>query len=135
MYITVPFAATSDKVEQSNVSKKEIAGEVKKELVSEEPTSSSASTAKVRRDNMKDRGSSIKSRGYHGVMSNVGNMSVSSNPRNAESRIAPSRSQTKPQKIVCTDQLEDKLNQLNLAIVSQNIYVIQDVKHLECLIR
>ncbi|XP_004252232.1 uncharacterized protein [Solanum lycopersicum] len=109
--------ATSDKVEQSNVSKKEIAGEVKKELVSEEPTSSSASTAKVRRDNMKDRGSSIKSRGYHGVMSNVGNMSVSSNPRNAESRIAPSRSQTKPQKIVCTDQLEDKLNQLNLAIV------------------
>ncbi|XP_027769437.1 HBS1-like protein isoform X2 [Solanum pennellii] len=109
--------ATSDKVVQSNVSKKEIAGEVKKELVSEEPTSPSTSTAKVRRDNMKDRGSSIETRGYHGVMSNVGSMSVSSNPRNAESRIAPSRSQTKPQKIVCTDQLEDKLNQLNLAIV------------------
>ncbi|KAL3322345.1 hypothetical protein AABB24_039793 [Solanum stoloniferum] len=110
-------AATSDKVVQSNISKKEIAGEVKKELVSEEPTSSSTSTAKVRRDDMKDRGSSIETRGNHGVMSSVSNMSVSSNPRNAESRIATSRSQSKPQKIVCTDQLEDKRNQLNLAIV------------------
>lgn len=122
MYITIPFAATSNKVVQSNVlsSKKEIAGEVKRELVSEEPTSSSTSTAKVRRDDMKDRGSSIETRGNHDGMSNVSNMSVSSNPRNVESRIATSRSLSKPQKIVCTGQLEDKLNQLNLAIVSQS---------------
>lgn len=120
VYIAIPFAATSDKVVQSDVlsSKKEIAGEVKRELVFEGPTSSSTSMAKVRRGDMKDRGSSIETRGNHGVMSNVSNMSVSSNPRNTESRIA-SRSQSKPQKIVCTDQLEDKLNQLNLAIVSQ----------------
>ncbi|KAL3352086.1 hypothetical protein AABB24_020269 [Solanum stoloniferum] len=112
-------AATSNKVVQSNVlsSKKEIAGEVKKKLVSEEPTSSSTSTAKVRCDDMKDRGSSIETRGNHDGMSNVSNMSVSSNSHNVESRIATSRSQSKPQKIVCTGQLEDKLNQLNLAIV------------------
>ncbi|MCD9638502.1 hypothetical protein HAX54_022508 [Datura stramonium] len=116
VYITIPFAATSEKVVQSNVlsSKKEIAGEVKIELVAEGPASSSTSMAKVRRDDVKDRGSSIETRGIHGVMSN---MSVSSNPRNVESRIATSRSQSKPQKIGCTDQLEDKLDQLNLAIV------------------
>ncbi|KAJ8540522.1 hypothetical protein K7X08_032509 [Anisodus acutangulus] len=112
-------AATSDKVLQTDVlsCKKEIAGEVKRELVAEGPTSSSTSTAKVRRDDVKDRGSSIETRGNHGIMTNMSNMSVSSHPQNAESRTATSRSQSKPQKIVRADQLEDKLDQLNLAIV------------------
>ncbi|XP_059287888.1 uncharacterized protein LOC132041111 isoform X2 [Lycium ferocissimum] len=112
-------AATSDKVKQSNVlsSKKEIASEVKRELVAEGPTSSSTSMAKVRRDDVKDKGSSIETRGNQGIMNNVSNISVSSDPHNAESRTATSRSQSKPKKIVSADQLEDKLDQLNLAIV------------------
>lgn len=121
IYVSISFVDTSDKIVQPHIlsSKKGIASEVKRELVSEEPTSSSTSMAKIRRDDTKDRGSSIGTRGNHGVMSNMSNMSVSSNPCNAESRIATKRSQSKPQKTVCTDQLEDKLNQLNLAIVSQ----------------
>ncbi|KAJ8550891.1 hypothetical protein K7X08_000261 [Anisodus acutangulus] len=112
-------AATSDKVLQTDVlsSKKEIAGEVKRELVAEGPSSFSTSMEKVRRDDVKDRGSSIESRGNHGIMTNMSNVSVSSHPQNAESRTATSRSQSKPQKIVHADQLEDKLDHLNLAIV------------------
>ncbi|XP_075096689.1 uncharacterized protein LOC107830579 isoform X1 [Nicotiana tabacum] len=112
-------AATLDKVLQSNVpsSKKELATEVKEELVAEGPASSSAPTAKFRRDVMKDRGSPKETRENHGVTSNMRNMSMSSIPCIAETGSAASRSQSKSQKIVRPDQLEDRLDQLNLAIV------------------
>uniref|UniRef100_A0A1U7W417 HBS1-like protein n=1 Tax=Nicotiana sylvestris TaxID=4096 RepID=A0A1U7W417_NICSY len=114
-----PFTATLDKVLQSNVpsSKKELATEVKEELVAEGPASSSAPTAKFRRDVMKDRGSPKETRENHGVTSNMRNMSMSSIPCIAETGSAASRSQSKSQKIVRPDQLEDRLDQLNLAIV------------------
>ncbi|OIT35329.1 PREDICTED: HBS1-like protein [Nicotiana attenuata] len=112
-------AATIDQVLQSNApsSKKEKATKVKQELVAEGLASSSASTAKVRRDNVKDRGSSIETRENHGVTSNMSNMSIPLKPCITEIGTATSRSQSKPQKLVRADQLEVKLDQLNLAIV------------------
>lgn len=70
---------------------------------------------------MKDRGSPKETRENHGVTSNMRNMSMSSIPCIAETGSAASRSQSKSQKIVRPDQLEDRLDQLNLAIVSQTI--------------
>ncbi|KAJ8536031.1 hypothetical protein K7X08_034432 [Anisodus acutangulus] len=112
--------ADTDKVLQLNTpsNNKEHSTEVKIEL--EGDPSSSTSLAKVKHDDLKDSGSSTKTRGNNGVTSNLNDMSVSSKARSVDtgkSDSATSSSKNKLQKISQPPQIEDNFNQLNLAIV------------------
>ncbi|KAK4350034.1 hypothetical protein RND71_029347 [Anisodus tanguticus] len=112
--------ADTDKVLQLNTpsNNKEHSTEVKIEL--EGDPSSSTSLAKVKHDDLKDSGSSTKTRGNNGVTSNLNDMSVSSKACSVDtgkSDSATSSSKNKPQKISQPLQIEDNFNQLNLAIV------------------
>ncbi|KAF3628021.1 putative HBS1-like protein-like isoform X2 [Capsicum annuum] len=116
-----PKADTS-KTLQLNIpsNNKEVSAEVKKELAAEGHPSSSTSLAKVKHDDLKDSGSSSKTRGNNGLTSNLNNMSISSKLHNVaivKSDSATSSSKNKLQKIVQPPQAEDNFNQLNLAIV------------------
>ncbi|PHU24293.1 hypothetical protein BC332_09400 [Capsicum chinense] len=116
-----PKADTS-KALQLNIpsNNKEVSAEVKKELAAEGHPSSSTSLAKVKHDDLKDSGSSSKTRGNNGLTSNLNNMSISSKLHNVaivKSDSATSSSKNKLQKIVQPPQAEDNFNQLNLAIV------------------
>ncbi|PHT65308.1 hypothetical protein T459_29733 [Capsicum annuum] len=93
----------------------EIRGEIKRELVAEGPASTSTSTTKVRREDVKDRGSSMKTRGNHAVMRNIGDMFTSSSPCNRQSRIVTFKRSQKAKELAsqeeaCRAQL-DKLCQ------------------------
>ncbi|PHT47447.1 hypothetical protein CQW23_11655 [Capsicum baccatum] len=116
-----PKADTS-KTLQLNIpsNNKEVSAEVKKELAAEGHPSSSTSLAKVKHDDLKDSGSSSKTRGNNGLTSNLNNMSISSKLHSVaivKSDSATSSSKNKLQKIVQPPQAVDNFNQLNLAIV------------------
>lgn len=117
------LSADTSKTLQLNIpsNNKEVSAEVKKELAAEGHPSSSTSLAKVKHDDLKDSGSSSKTRGNNGLTSNLNNMSISSKLHNVaivKSDSATSSSKNKLQKIVQPPQAEDNFNQLNLAIVS-----------------
>ncbi|XP_055825742.1 uncharacterized protein LOC129894202 isoform X2 [Solanum dulcamara] len=114
--------ADTDTILQLNIASnnKELSTEVKKELVAEGHPNSSVSLAKVKHDDLKDSGSSSKTRGNNGLTSNLSDMSISSKPHSVvtgKSDSATSSSKSKPQKTVQAPQTEDNFNQLNLAVV------------------
>ncbi|CAN4088822.1 unnamed protein product [Withania somnifera] len=114
--------ADTDKILQLNIpsSNKELSAEVKKELAAEWHPSSLTSLAKVEHDDLKDSGSSSKTRESNGLISNLNDMSISSKPHSVDtgkSGGATSSSKNKPQKMVQPPQTEDNFNQLNLAVV------------------
>ncbi|KAL3512234.1 hypothetical protein ACH5RR_024951 [Cinchona calisaya] len=95
--------------------------EVEKEITIEESDSSSASTSKGRHIDAKEKDSSLEIKGKpQSISSDMTKMSLSSksgNTKKVNEARAPSSSPFKPEKWMLPDQDEDKLCQLNLAIV------------------
>lgn len=125
--IVALLSADTDTILQLNIASnnKELSTEVKKELAAEGHPNSSTSLAKVKHDDLKDSGSSSKTRGNNDLTINLNDMSISSKPHSVvtgKSDGATSSSKNKPQKTVQAPQTEDNFNQLNLAIVSPLLY-------------
>lgn len=95
--------------------------EVGREITIEEPGDYSASTSKGRHFDGKEKGSLEIEGKPQTISADMMKMSLSSksgNAKDANGERASSNAPFKPEKWMLPDQVEDKLSQLNLAIVS-----------------